>query len=134
MIRGKVISLLLLATFLLGVYSNQFEKIHLSNVERTVNLAGQYPTEIAKLTLHANEDEISHFSYLVLLEFDSKISRLFFVKSGKDKNSLAYTRSVYIYVIMNEYRMEDHSHIIVLSFLTISILVILFKLLLKSYF
>lgn len=63
-----------------------------------MNLAGPYATEVVRLTVHANEDHISHLSYLVPLDYDSKISRIFFVRNGKDKNSLPYARSVYIYV------------------------------------
>jgi|GWRWMinimDraft_5_1066013.scaffolds.fasta_scaffold151626_1 hypothetical protein len=54
MIRGKAIGLFLLLGLILGVQSTEFDNIYLSNVERSVNLAAPYPTEIVKLTLHAN--------------------------------------------------------------------------------
>lgn len=63
-----------------------------------MNLAGPYATEVVKLAVHANEDHISHLSYLIPLDYDSKIARIFFAKSGKDRNSLPFARSVYIYV------------------------------------
>lgn len=99
-----------------GVLCNKFENIELSNVERTVNLAGPYATEVVKLTLHANEDHISHLSYLIPLDYDAKIARIFFVKSGKDKNSLPFARSVYIYVSLKLARTEDLSHTTASSF------------------
>ena len=112
MIRGKAITLTIILACIFACESNKFESIHLSNVERSINLAGPYPTETAKLTIHADDDQISHFSYLVPLEYDSKINRLSFFKNNKDKSSLTYTRAVYIYVQCYLVRMEDLLHII----------------------
>lgn len=66
-------------------------------MERSISLAGHYPTESVRLTVHADADEVSHFSFLLPLDFDSKLARVSFAR-GKDKQALAFHRSVYIYV------------------------------------
>jgi hypothetical protein len=51
-----------------------------------------------RLTVHADSDAVSHFSFLLPLDYDSKVSRVSFAK-GKDKQALPFHRSVYIYVL-----------------------------------
>jgi hypothetical protein len=94
MIRGKAIALTIILACIFACESNKFESIHLSSVERSINLAGPYPTEAAKLTIHADDDQISHFSYLVPMDYDSKINRLSFFKYSKDKSSLSFTKAL----------------------------------------
>lgn len=108
MIRGEVIAVVLLGVWLAQVGCSQFEALQIENVERTVNLAGHYPTEIIKATLHADSDGIAHFSFLLPLDYDSHVSRISFTR-GKDRNALNFHRSVYIYVRMRRGRMEDLS-------------------------
>jgi hypothetical protein len=99
MIRGKVIPCLLVALALAAtaVHCGQFESLHLQSVERSISLAGAYPTESVRLSIHADSDEVSHFSFILPLDYDSKVSRIAFSK-GKDKSALSFHRSVYIYV------------------------------------
>jgi hypothetical protein len=54
MIRGVVVTLLLLAAGFLAVEASQFEKLHLAKVERSINLAGAYPIQIDRLLIHAD--------------------------------------------------------------------------------
>lgn len=65
-------------------------------MERNVNLAGAYPIESIRATLHANADGISHFSFLLPLDLDAKVARISFGR-GKERTALAFHRSVYIY-------------------------------------
>lgn len=94
MIRGCVIWLVLAVCL---VHCSQFETLNLESVERNINLAGPYPTETIKATIHANADGISHFSFLLPLDLDSKVNRISFGKAGKQRNVLGFHRSVYIY-------------------------------------
>lgn len=81
-----------------AVQGSQFEALHLESVERSINLAGAYPTETIRATLHADADSISHFSLLLPLDYDSRLARIAFARGGKEKNTLSFHRSVYIYV------------------------------------
>lgn len=87
----------LVALAVAAIHCAQFESLHLQFVERSVSLAGAYPTESLRLVIHADSDDVSHFSFLLPLDYDSKVSRISFSK-GKDKSALAFHRSVYIYV------------------------------------
>ena len=105
MIRGGsflLLGVVLLATLALAT----FENIEVSSVDRSVKLDGSYPIETIKVKFIANEDDISYYSYLTPLDYDSKISRIYFPPSAKDKGSLSYERSVYIHVFLEIGRME----------------------------
>jgi hypothetical protein len=106
MIRGNINSIAVIGVLIVLACSAHFQQLSIVSVERTVNLAGLYPTEAVKIHFKANEDEVSRFSYLIPLEYDSKISIIGFTKNTKDKRMLAFSRSVYIYVLFESFRKE----------------------------
>jgi hypothetical protein len=111
MIRGNINSIAVIGVLLVLACSAHFQQLSIVAVERTVNLAGHYPTEATKIRFTANEDGVSRFSYLLPLEYDSKISIIGFTRSSKDKRILAFTRSIYIYVLFKLFRKELASRI-----------------------
>jgi hypothetical protein len=81
--------------------SAHFQQLSIISVERAINLAGLYPVETIKFRFKANEDGVSRFSYLLPLEYDSKISLIGFTRNSKDRRAFAFSRSIYIYVLLN---------------------------------
>ena len=78
MIRG---SLIVIAILVIAVSSSSFEKIEVTKAQRIINLSGPYPGETIKISFVANEDGISHFTYLTPIEYDNRISKIWFSKS-----------------------------------------------------
>lgn len=67
-------------------------------------MASGYPIESIRIRFIANEDDIGHFSYLSPLDYDNKVSRIWFPPTGKEKGTLPYERSVYIHVPLLVFR------------------------------
>lgn len=101
MIRGNMNVLAISAFLMVLAVSAHFQQLSIISVERTVNLAGLYPSETIKFRFKANEDGVSRFSYLLPLEYDSKISLIGFTRNARDRRTLAFSRSVYIYVLLS---------------------------------
>jgi hypothetical protein len=103
MIRG-ITKLGVLLLVVAAVSCSRSSELEITEVERVVNLAGGYPTETVKINFRANEDSISHFTFLLPLEYDGKVSKLGFTKNSKDKSTLAFTRSIIIHVPLSSPR------------------------------
>ncbi len=81
MIRGSVGVLLVAALAIALVGATAFEKIEITKAQRVVNLAGSYAGEMIKISFVSNEDSVDHFTYLLPLEYDNKVSKIWFTKS-----------------------------------------------------
>lgn len=100
MIRGCTTQALLLTLLWAGVFASQFENIEITKVQRVVTLSGAYPTEHIKISFVANEDSVSHFTYLCPLEYDEKLSKISFTKGEKDRSPYSYSRSIISHVLL----------------------------------
>ena len=87
------------SALLLASALGSFEQIEITRASRTVTLSGSYPSEQIKITFVANEDGVSHFTYLSPLEYDQALTRISFSKSERDRSSLGYERSTFSYVL-----------------------------------
>lgn len=101
MIRGCLGRATLVALLLAVVAASSFENIEITKAQRTVTLSGAYAGENIKVSFVANDDDITHFTYLVPLQYDEAISKIWFSKSEKDKRPLAYAKSIFSYVSCN---------------------------------
>ncbi|MCB0369379.1 MAG: hypothetical protein KDD45_07980 [Bdellovibrionales bacterium] len=98
MIRGHIATAVLLAVLLGTTSSNHFEQIEITKANRIISLTGAYATENIKISFVSNEDGIDHFTYLSPFEYDSKVSKIWFTKSEKDRNHLGFSKTIFTYV------------------------------------
>lgn len=104
MIRGLRASLVIAALLLCLASTASFEKIEITKVHRLINLSGNYAGENIRISFVANEDGIDQFTYFVPYEYDTRISKIWFTRSEKDKTSLSYSKSIYTYVTRASFR------------------------------
>ena len=83
MIRGSSLCLLLLVLLATGSAS-PFEKLEVTKAHRTITLSGSYAGENVKINFVSNDDAVNHFTYLMPLDYDSRINKIWFSKNERD--------------------------------------------------